>query len=190
MEFKYLHDANNCATVIRKVPNAGDDVSGVKEGLSMSGNKHEETHGRHRWPRDDAGDRSPHEEVAQKALYRSGEQDHPRAGGGHRRGVENTGECAAVDTDILEDRDGVEGGLVVVLGGLQGLRVYGESVERPAGALDPYAARRRHPPAVEKLPVLHYFRLYSVFRLGSSSYKAAAIVHRGMGALLLGHLSV
>lgn len=162
MIFKYLHDTNNGSAVIREVPNAGDDISGVKEGLSMGCHEHEETHSRHRWPRNHAGDCSPHEEVAQKALYRSGKQDNPRASSRRvrdgRRRVENTGECAAVDSDVLEDRDGVESGLVVLLGGLQDLRVYRESVKRPTGALNPYAAHRRYPLAVKK-PVLHFSSL-------------------------------
>ncbi|KAI9174155.1 hypothetical protein LWI28_012837 [Acer negundo] len=52
---------------------------------------------------------------------------------------------AGAATDVLEDCDSFEGGLVVVLGGLEGGRVDAESVGTTYAALDPYAGHRSYP---------------------------------------------
>lgn len=117
----------------------------------MGRHEHEEADGRHGeglWKK--AGDSGPHEEIAQEALDRSGEEHRsgPTGGGG---GVEEARKEAAVDADVLEDGDDVESGLVVALGGLERVGVDGEGVEGAARALDPYARRRRYPFAVEDI---------------------------------------
>ncbi|KAI3440639.1 Nodulin-like domain-containing protein [Psidium guajava] len=114
----------------------------------MRGNQHEQAHCRHGRPAQDPGNGCPHQGVAQQVLGRPSEVDHPRpatAAGIVGVGVEEAGEDAAVGAEVLEDGDGVEGGLRVALGGLEGGRVDGEGVQGPAGALDQDARHGRRP---------------------------------------------
>lgn len=60
-------------------------------------------------------------------------------------GVEEAGEEADVGADVLEEGDGVEGGLGVGLGGFEDWRVDAEAVGGAAGALNPYAGDGGHP---------------------------------------------
>lgn len=114
----------------------------------MRGDQHEHAHDRHGRPAQDPGDGCPYEGVAHQVLDRPGEVDHPRpatAAGITGVGVEDTGEDAAVGAKVLEDGDGVEGGLGVALGELEGGGVDGEGVEGAAGALDQDARHGRRP---------------------------------------------
>lgn len=151
-----LHNPNSGAAIIREIMHSGDDIGGVEEGLGVSSQKHEKAHRRHRRPIDDSGNRQPHEEVAEEALNRSDRVDRPRprdpmpesaiiAGGGRSGGVEEAGENAGVGADVLEDGDGVESGLGVVLGGFENGGVDAEGVGGTGGGLDPYARHRRCP---------------------------------------------
>lgn len=125
----------------------GDDVGSIEKRLSVSRHQHKQAHGRNRRPVYDPDDGEPHEEVAREALDRSSGLGHPRPDGepglataaGGDGGVEEAGENAGVGADVLEDGDGVEGGLVVALAGFEDGGVDGEGVGCAAAALDPYA---------------------------------------------------
>lgn len=87
----------------------------------MSSEEHEDTHSSHRRTRHDSDDGEPHEEVTEEALRGTGDVDDPRpdespARGRGDGGVQEAGEDSGVGADVLEDGDGVEGGLVVGLG--------------------------------------------------------------------------
>lgn len=133
----------------------------------MRCDQHEHAHGRNGRPAQDPGDGCPQQGVAHEVLGRSGEVDHPRpataAAGIIGVGVEDAGEDAAVGAEVLEDGDGVEGGLGVALGGLEGWGVDGEGVEGAAGALDQDARRGRRPLVAQLLLVpsagLHLSRI-------------------------------
>jgi len=89
---------------------AGDNVGGVEEALSMGCHQHEEAHDGDGYRRKEAGHSGPHEEIAQEALGRAQEVDDPGTGCGcaGKEVVEEAGENAGVDSDILEDGDKVE----------------------------------------------------------------------------------
>lgn len=119
-KYTYLHDADDGSTIVRKVFQTTDHIGGVEKSLSMSRQKHEEAHQRHRRPRDQTDDGGPNEEIAQEALDRTGSVDHPwttetrvTEGDG---GIEKAWEDASVGANVLEDRNGVEGGLIIWLG--------------------------------------------------------------------------
>jgi len=61
-------------------------------------------------------------------------------------GVEEAGEDAEIGADVLEDRDGVERGLVVALRGLEHGGVDAEGVRCAAAPLDPYGGGDARPP--------------------------------------------
>lgn len=75
--------------------------------------------------------------------YPTSHVDHPRprqprvAAAGNDGSIEETGEDPGVSADVFEDGDGVEGGLVVGLGGFEDGRVYSEGVGGAAAALNP-----------------------------------------------------
>lgn len=108
---------------------AGDDIRRVEESHGVRRHEHVETHHQRRRPRQRPGDGEPHHEVAGEALQRAGEEDDPGAAAGGGGGVEEAGEEADVGADVLEPGDGGERGLVVVLGGFEGLGVDAEGVE-------------------------------------------------------------
>ena len=117
----YLHNANNSATIIRKVPNPSDHISSVEEALRVSRHQHEQAHGRHGRPRNQPDNGGPHQEIPQKALNRACQVDQPRPSTAAvisrcDGGVEEAGEDAGVGAYVFEDRHGVERGLVVGLG--------------------------------------------------------------------------
>lgn len=116
-----------------EITQTGDDVGGVQESLAIRSEPGEEAHEWDRWRVDQPHDGGPYEEEAHEALDGAGGDHHPGTaegggpfgggggGGGVVRGdggVEEAGEDAEVGADVLEDGDGVEGGLVVALSGL------------------------------------------------------------------------
>lgn len=120
-----------------------DDVSRIEKRLSVSGEEHEEAHDAHVRPGNDSGDCQPHEQVPHEALHGTSHVDHPRprqprvAAAGNDGSIEETGEDPGVSADVFEDGDGVEGGLVVGLGGFEDGRVYSEGVGGAVAALNP-----------------------------------------------------
>ncbi|KAJ8536429.1 hypothetical protein K7X08_034830 [Anisodus acutangulus] len=97
----------------------------------MSSDEHEQRHNRHRRLVYDSGDGKPHEEVTSKALDSPSQMDNPWTavkkretasdGGGSSGdgGIKEAGENSGVGADIFENRDSVECGLIVSLGGLE-----------------------------------------------------------------------
>lgn len=77
--------------------------------------------------------------------------DHPwpsgarSAGGGSDGGVEKAGNDAGVGADVLENGNGVEGGLIVALSGFESRRIDAEGVGGTADALDPNPEGRCNP---------------------------------------------
>lgn len=120
----------------------------------MSSDEHEQGHNSHRRPVYGSGDGKPHEEIAGKALDSPSQMYDPwpavekwespldgaRLSGDS--GIKETGENSGVGTDIFENRDGIESGLIVKLGGLEDRGVDAEGVRCTAAALDPYASHR------------------------------------------------
>lgn len=134
---------------------ATDHIGGVKESLRVSRHPHEQAHHRDRRPVYHSDDGGPNQKVPGEELHGPGKEDEPRPGREHRPpgaaaplgdgGVEEAGDDAGVSADVLEDGDGVEGGLGVGLGGLEGGGVDAEGVRCAAAGLDPYARDGRHP---------------------------------------------
>lgn len=128
----------------------------------MAGQKHEETdHGDRRLV-DYAGDCEPDQEEAEEALDGAGDNDDLWATEEvvsraivDGEGVEESGEDAEVCAEVFEERDGVEGGLRVALGGFEGGGVDSEGGRGAARRLDPYAGHRRRPFVVEHATTSH-----------------------------------
>jgi len=167
--FSYLHDPNDGAAIPREVAQASDDIGGVQEGLAISREPREEAHDGHGRRAYKAHDGGPDKKVAREELNRAGSEDHPgprkrgpfglgrraREGGamgvGNDGGVEEARQDAEVSADVLENRDGVEGGLVVALRRFQHGGVNAKGVGCAAARLDPDGGgdrrpRIRHPP--------------------------------------------
>lgn len=141
----YLHNPNNRATITRKIIHAGDHVSRIKESHGMRRHEDIQAHHIRRGPRQYPRNREPHQKVAGEALKRPGQEHDPRPTTAGDGGVEEAGEDSDVGTEVFEHRYGVEGGLIVTLGGFYELGVDAEGVERTGGALDPYAGGGGYP---------------------------------------------
>lgn len=83
----------------------------------MGGEQHVDAHEEGRGPGKDAGDGEPHEEVSGEGLDGACSEDGPGSTG--EGGGENAREDADVGADVLEEGDGVEGGLVIALARLE-----------------------------------------------------------------------
>lgn len=143
----YLHNPNNRATITGEIMHPGDHISGIKESDGMGGQNHIHAHHGRRRPRQRPSNRQPHQEVTGEGLKGPREEHDPgpTAAGVGGGGIEEAGEDPDIGSEVFEDGDGVEGGLVVGLGGFQDRGVDAEGVEGAAGALDPYARGRGHP---------------------------------------------
>lgn len=152
---KALHDTNDGAAILGEIAQASNDIGGVQESLTVGSEPGEEAHNRNRRWADEAHDGGPDEEEAHEALESAGSDDDPgptecgplgfggsggggALGVGSDGGVEEAGEDAEVGANVFKDRDGVEGGLIVVLGGLENRGVDAEGVGCAAAPLDPY----------------------------------------------------
>lgn len=124
----YLHNTNNGAAIIRKINDSSDNISRIEKGLSMSGQKHEETHNRHARSVDCSCNSKPEKEVTGEALDCAGGVDRPWSGAAGDGGVEEAGDDTGVSADVLEDGDGVESGLGIGLCGFQNWGVDSERV--------------------------------------------------------------
>lgn len=94
-----------------KVLNGDDNISGIKESLGVSSQKHEETHDREWGLVNDVIDGEPNEKITGEALNGAGQENEPGGGAaaiGGDSGVEEAGENAEVRADVLEDGNGVE----------------------------------------------------------------------------------
>lgn len=97
----------------------------------MSSDEHEQSHNSHRRPVYGSGDCKPHKKVTGKALDSPSQMYNPwpavekrkassvvaRIGGDSC--IKEAGENSGVGADIFENRDSVESGLIVKLGGLE-----------------------------------------------------------------------
>ncbi|PON93324.1 LOW QUALITY PROTEIN: hypothetical protein TorRG33x02_108950 [Trema orientale] len=96
---RYLHDANDGATITREVVGPSYDVSGVEESLAVGPQEHE-AHGDDGRPRNEPGHGGPHEEVAHEELYGPRRVDHP----GPAQPSENRGGRASFGGDgVVEE---------------------------------------------------------------------------------------
>uniref|UniRef100_A0A5K0V2D3 Uncharacterized protein n=1 Tax=Nymphaea colorata TaxID=210225 RepID=A0A5K0V2D3_9MAGN len=117
--FRYLHKADDGASGVGEVLDGGDDVGGVEERLGVSCKEHVGAHKGDGGSGDEPRHGCPHHEIAEKGLKGACEEHHPRpawSGGG----VEEAGKDTDVGANVLEEADGVEGGLVVALRPLEG----------------------------------------------------------------------
>lgn len=165
LKWKYLHNANDSATVIGEVTYASDHIRSVEESRCVGCHQHEQAHGGHRRPGDQPDDGCPQKEEANKTLNRTREVDHPRPStaavirsGGR---VEKTGEDAEVAADVLEDGNGVKRGLIIALARFKKGGVDGEGVQEATGALDPYAGCGGDPFVMELIHLI-VFRFHGI----------------------------
>ena len=136
----------------REVSDASHIICRDRKSHRMSCREHKQAHQRHRRPVNQPDNRRPHKEIPHEGKDSTRQEDHPRPTKTTvavaiecDEGVEEARKNAGAATDILEDCDSFEGGLVVVLGGLEGGRVDAESVGTTYAALDPYASHRSYP---------------------------------------------
>ena len=144
----------------------------IKKRLRMCSQKHKEAHRRHRWSIYHPRNSGPDENISKEPLNRTRSVDHPWSGKGTTGvkgsdgGVKKAGNYAGVGADVFENRNSIEGGLIVGLGGLESGRIYAKGVGSATDALNPDSKDGCNPFVGHKVRRVHGGRWWWVSFVG------------------------
>jgi len=142
-----FEDAQHYATALGEVLNAGDEGTGVGEGLRIGADADVEAHVPHLRFGYSFGDGEPYHEVAEEVEEGPHGQNHPR----RSDLVDEAGEDAHIAPEVFEEAEEVEGSLVIGQGGFDVAGVEAEHVGGAGGRHYKEGGEHHEPPSGDDL---------------------------------------